>query len=310
MQHSSRARSRGRTVQSAPRRSSGRTVDWPSTLERALSAPKLLQPSQVSDLQRRIGNQGVGGLIQRSLYQCYGAWLGVRSKTNAIDAEISSLLSDFRTAYVKEEYAAIVSSLDGLEAKVQARLLTTTDRKKIPVLQRIAQEITNERAKLVKPMSVDEIDHYIAEHEVYQWSLESENDLSPALIALRTRLIHNELVGRLNPTTNDIDVKARQAASLGTVKGYWVGRGLCDLAVLARGGNLSSGFEPNGVIKWNHYIRPLSGKRWDDPTYRQFFDEGDWAGGPAIFEGDADAFRALGLDRDRTRFYLEFLHRA
>ncbi|HEY3081533.1 MAG TPA: hypothetical protein VGM69_16710 [Chloroflexota bacterium] len=283
---------------------------WASVLEPARGAPRRLGAGQILELQRAVGNQGVGRLIQRNLYPCYASWNAVKSKKQAIDTQIAGLLRDFRDAFIKDDYYALLSSLDKLEPLVQQRLGTSTDQKKLQVLQLIAQEIQNERAALAEPMSSDAIADYMKQNEVYKWSLENELDLSKDLIELRRKLIRNELNFKLKPTTKDVDDKARQAAALGTMKGYWVGRGLCDLAVIARGGTLQSGFEPNGVIKWNHYIMPLGGERWDDPTYRQFFAEGDWAGGPAMFQGDADAFRALGLNKDRTEYYLEFIGRA
>jgi hypothetical protein len=261
----------------------------------------------VLQLQQSVGNQAVRRIIQRKLYNRNLAWADVKSKTAQIDQDIDTQLRAFNVAYIKGTYFDIRNVLDKLEALVQQRLGTTADNKKKRMLTDIQQDITDERAKLVAPMTEQEIVAYLEKHEAHNWYLTSEKKISKELKELRIRLMTNELLHVTRPTVNDIESKANQAAGKGTLEGYWVGRGLCDVAVQERRNGGSREFQPKGDIRWNHFIGVLSKDSWDDPTYRQFFTSSDWAVGPPIFTGNAADFKSLGLDEERTQSYLAFI---
>ncbi|MCY1740563.1 hypothetical protein [Ensifer sp. SL37] len=100
----------------------------------------------------------------------------------------------------------------------------------------------------------------------------------------------------------------QQLANQGVINGQWVGGLMCDKAASVLGLAKEYRNEKGG----NHNIIELGGGRWIDPTWKQFFrPPGNPAtrGKPPIFEGNADAFRAMGLDKARTEAYLALIHK-
>ena len=157
------------------------------------------------------------------------------------------------------------------------------------------------------PMSLRAVRAYVDQNQAALFPPRPGDLADPAVLALRKSILSNKLVEQ-QQTVNGVHQNAALLAARGELGGQWVGIGLCQEAAQALGGQAEE-ITPNAdrsSIDWNHYIY-RNGRVWRDRTWKQFFKLADTAGKPPIFQGDATAFRALGLPKADTDRYLAFL---
>lgn len=162
-----------------------------------------------------------------------------------------------------------------------------------------------------RPATSDDIDNYVSKRkdELFPIEKKSHGDLSDERVRkMRVRIFKKELRNR-KYTKGDLlsnDPGIKSIANRGVDGDQWIGGLMCDKAADELG--TPTMYVNKGGA--NHNIIELGGGRWIDPTWKQFFPSdgnSQTLGKPPIFEGDAAAFRALGMDSKQTETYLEFI---
>jgi hypothetical protein len=300
-------------------------------IQRAIENPRseFLTPDVVMQLQRTHGNQfvvqltqklrppvsisnhvQVGGSasIQREpgdfLQKHYNEWNEVKSSKKDDDTKIYTTMRDI---IVHGKYDS--GKLDQLKKLVEARQGTSNDKKKQAVIGKILLAIGKEHGDPSLTLSDIALYFSMDEFQAVLAKATPSDKMDGEFLAARVKILKKLFTMDpffSNVTQSQLPGKALQAAGKGVMSGFWVGRGMCDIAAEAFGGRTE--FHSNDEIDWNHYI-VIQGKSWTDPSYRQFFTESDWAKGPAMFKGTVEDFRNLGLDPDKTERYLRFIKR-
>ncbi|MCY1740822.1 hypothetical protein [Ensifer sp. SL37] len=163
-----------------------------------------------------------------------------------------------------------------------------------------------------KPMSSDEIDAYVTANRTSLFPPVAEGDLAdPAVRQMRETILKRKMKEE-GYSRHRLEI-SRGLSRRGTSfdDRQWTGLRLCQEATAALGGPVREYTPANSGsnITTNHFIID-NGKTWRDPTWKQFFSESETLGKPPIFNGTAEQFRAMGLDRDRTESYLKLIRKA